>query len=838
MLFNFRYQKFGFNFIIFYSNRKSIFLSRLIHNRNNKDIVINKEGNYINYENFSEVNNLEMNIQNLDSNKDIDFSSLSLLTQFKNDSINNIINKSNIDSYILTDIEENLLNLFIIIEIVRKDFNPNEILKIKNDIFNYLEKLGLNKTVIKKEFKKYVNNLDNNFILDSYSLNEYNKYLEDINTIVLSKCNGLSKDVENKLKHCLKLTYEFKHMDNMDKKRLNMISNIITDLKEESKTEIIIKGRKKRSKKPNPSYFRGRFSVCIISEVRNLNEIMLNTIMRICNKKFHDLVIDMNLFTNILLNNYKCNIKELIKFYPLNYNKPSMDGVVIIKNELNERLLNLFGPENVSKLELLIKTINENDINKIGTTDLQNRLDKYNVDGPLMEKIKMILDVKNQDNYTKQIAIEKISLEYDLNWFANEMKNSLDARSVILHDIYKVFNTKLKIITNPYVKNNWLKLNDFININKTKFNSENDKDNIKLFSLLIILILGNDAIISTTFKNIIEIINSSDNMRANRTELLFKLGFKLIKYAIYKLDNTNKIINNNNTDTQNKYILDDLKRISEILNLLPYDFLYKFISDFKINNLAIFELGDTVVNILENHSNILERVLVTNNNVREVFISVKEEYLNKLNVSVINITQLPMLVIPNGPNIDNKYFPYIQGEISHIYNTFDSVVKNKHSIRDKVENQQVLNQSINYLNNTPFKINLEVLEFILIEWNKENSVYFKGFNKLQVINKTDSEVIKRNKQSHNSKYWRYLNIINIATVYKNETFYFPTFADFRGRIYTLTQILTYQGDDLCRSLLLFANEEIPLTQNGRKYLFFYFANLCGTKNLEYNKIIE
>jgi len=593
--------------------------------------------------------------------------------------------------------------------------------------------------------------MNNNFILDSNSLIEYNGYLEDINSIVLSKCNGLSIAVENKLKHCLKLTYEF-NIDNIDKHRSNMISNIITNLKEEAKTDSIIRGRRGRSKNPNPSYFRGRFSVCIISEVRKLNEIMLNTIMNICNSTFYTLVEDMHLFTDILLNNYKYNIKQLIKNYPLNYNKPSMEGVLMIKNELNERLLNLFGAENVSKLELLINTINENDINKIGCSDLQTRLDKYNVEGPLMEKIKMILDVKNQDNYTKQIAIEKISLEYDLNWFANEMKNSLDARSVILHDIYKIFNTKLKFITNPYVKNNWLKLKLFIIKNNTKFNSENDKDIIKLFSLLVILVLGNDAIISTTFKNIIEIINSSENMRANRTELLFNLGFKLIKYAIYKLDNTYKIINNNNTDNQNKYILDDLKRINEILILLPYDILYKFLYDFKNNNLAIFELGDTVVNILENHTNILERVLVTNNNVREVFISVKEEYLNKLNVSVINITQLPMLVKPNSPTIENKYFPYIQGEISHIYNTFDSVVKNKHSIRDKVENQQVMNQSINYLNNTPFKINLDVLDFILNEWYKENSVYFKGFNKLQLINKTDSEDIKRNKQSHNSKY--------------------------------------------------------------------------------------
>lgn len=54
------------------------------------------------------------------------------------------------------------------------------------------------------------------------------------------------------------------------------------------------------------------------------------------------------------------------------------------------------------------------------------------------------------------------------------------------------------------------------------------------------------------------------------------------------------------------------------------------------------------MNILESKTTVVERTLVTkDNNNREVFISINEDYIKKLNISVINVTQLPMLVIPN-----------------------------------------------------------------------------------------------------------------------------------------------------------------------------------------------
>jgi len=77
--------------------------------------------------------------------------------------------------------------------------------------------------------------------------------------------------------------------------------------------------------------------------------------------------------------------------------------------------------------------------------------------------------------------------------------------------------------------------------------------------------------------------------------------------------------------------------------------------------------------------------------------------------------------------------------------------------------------------------------------------------------------------------------LNIAILYKDVKFYLPTFADFRGRIYTLSNYLSYQGADISRSLLLFSdsnnkfniNNSQYISPSGYEYLKIYFANLAG-----------
>ena len=86
--------------------------------------------------------------------------------------------------------------------------------------------------------------------------------------------------------------------------------------------------------------------------------------------------------------------------------------------------------------------------------------------------------------------------------------------------------------------------------------------------------------------------------------------------------------------------------------------------------------------------------------------------------------------------------------------------------------------------------------------------------------------IKKEILSHNSKHWVYTNIINIALLMKDQIIYFPTFLDFRGRIYPTPNYFSYQSNDLARSLLLFKdiNTNINKSDNNFYNIFNYILN--------------
>ncbi len=118
---------------------------------------------------------------------------------------------------------------------------------------------------------------------------------------------------------------------------------------------------------------------------------------------------------------------------------------------------------------------------------------------------------------------------------------------------------------------------------------------------------------------------------------------------------------------------------------------------------------------------------------------------------------------------------------------------------------------------------------------------FKGVNqlhpktdKLEKLNGKDQIEV----MSHNSKYWNYSNILNIALLMKDQTIYFPAFLDFRGRIYPSPNYLSYQGGDLARSLLIFS--EITSETSYNKLLKeilnnkLYSPNTKEVKKLKHN----
>lgn len=75
----------------------------------------------------------------------------------------------------------------------------------------------------------------------------------------------------------------------------------------------------------------------------------------------------------------------------------------------------------------------------------------------------------------------------------------------------------------------------------------------------------------------------------------------------------------------------------------------------------------------------------------------------------------------------------------------------------------------------------------------------------------------------------YRNILNIARLFKNRVIYFPAFLDFRGRVYSLVNYLSYQGGDIARSLLNFHHVEPKKCLND-EYITIYLANVFHIGN--------
>jgi len=105
----------------------------------------------------------------------------------------------------------------------------------------------------------------------------------------------------------------------------------------------------------------------------------------------------------------------------------------------------------------------------------------------------------------------------------------------------------------------------------------------------------------------------------------------------------------------------------------------------------------------------------------------------------------------------------------------------------KVKSLKNLYNAINYLSSIKLRVNTEVLDFIL----KNKDIIFNDYYK--TIN---TEKIK-------DKILRDFVTLEKAKTFYNIPFYLNAFADWRGRIYTHSYYLSYQGSDLSLALIYF-----------------------------------
>jgi hypothetical protein len=419
----------------------------------------------------------------------------------------------------------------------------------------------------------------------------------------------------------------------------------------------------------------------------------------------------------------------------------------------------------------------------------------------IFTKAKEILLEKGIDAESKQILLETFILKNEKEYVLNLIKNMDGDLSdfKLLTRIYKHSTPGYISRVEAFINNNSIREFELYNKEKDNMNKYGNQIALALF-----LLIKPEQLISIIFSKIIRLIGMSGGIK--QTDFLDNLSKELIitlKYNSNKKENLDKL-----NPSEKAVVLS----ICQKLDSITVDSKFQFgilIMEFIMSEFDYIFVKHNIYENKENH----------------IFLNIKQEYLAVLAGSVFNPIRLPMVAKPkkwlyselldDGLQLESTGGYYID-EFNELSSSNNIIRQNTFNKYDSIiSNTQI--ETINFLNSRAFEINQEVLDVLSNDWyNKEDSKLFKGINKLhprtdelQKLNATD----KKEVMSHNSKYWNYSNILNIALLMRDQTFYFPAFLDFRGRIYPTPNYLSYQSSDLARSLLIFKNISTELSSN-------------------------
>jgi hypothetical protein len=634
--------------------------------------------------------------------------------------------------------------------------NHEDFIEIWGNIFKILsEKLGLNEDIINK---------DKELFIDIFNLIQFciNNKLGSITNIY--KFNGL-KEFMNKL-------------NNLDKSKLTQTVNT-----------------RKRSKVVplRPGAINSDIKFELIQIKSYLENILSNSLLTLTAKtnQSENLKNKITQITSDFYELYKNDYNYLYKNYIEGLNlRVFLDN---ISKDLSDSNIN-------SKYDQLIKFIQNIDMsmddlyyatNLFNTTftldsfKISERINTLNINSDFIIKCNEIInDKKVLDNGVKQLMLEKFILGYEKEFILNLIHN-LDnniKNYKLLARIYKHSTPHFENRIESIIRQHLIRNSELYNSNKKDLNKIGDNLALSLF-----IVLDVKDIINILFSKVIRLISTTNGIK--QTQLINQLGDEM--FITFKF-NSDLVKLKNKLSEEELIIVTEVKKGLELRNL-PIDSKIQF--------------GQLLLDLLmDEFSYIFERIMIYDNNESNIYISITKEYLRILSSIIFNPIKLPMIVEPKIWS-DKNIGGYLLDEFNELVKNNEIVRSNPYlKIQSSITNTQI--NTINFLNSIPFEINKNMLNFIKIEGEKEGSIIFNGYNKLHPLadkindDNIDSK-LKLDIISHNSLYWNYTYIINIALLMKNNTIYLPTFLDFRGRIYPSPNYLSYQGGDLARSLLLF-----------------------------------
>jgi hypothetical protein len=219
----------------------------------------------------------------------------------------------------------------------------------------------------------------------------------------------------------------------------------------------------------------------------------------------------------------------------------------------------------------------------------------------------------------------------------------------------------------------------------------------------------------------------------------------------------------------------------------------------------LLKLGDFLVNLFTQEPTAIFEMDINDDyefSNSETVLRVSEDYIDSIKENlIVHPNSLPMICPPLIWG-DNKYGGFLENE-----KECNDIVVGSKQHEHKLEKRDATYKAVNNSNTTKFCVNTDLLDYV----NNEGSYLIEEKlkdekNKLQTI-----------------------ITLKIAKIYSDVVFYLNTNCDWRGRIYTNSFFLSYQGGDLSRSLVQFAEGEI-LNELGLEYLY-----LCGATYYGLNK---
>ena len=545
---------------------------------------------------------------------------------------------------------------------------------------------------------------------------------------------------------------------------------------------------------------------------------------------------------------YKGNIGILGQYYPnrkemkkskvkINFNNVYTTNSIKVNGSLTLEKYNVFNKWQGSRCFSTTTYFyaskvdkNNKDSNPISNNTNKNNYDSnYNLSLFLFTNIRNFLD-SNPVNESTQLEVEKFLFNQYKLWDTYQQNKS---HSILGIDVskfsskfkdyclklvgdFKVYLNKHKDYLNKnskisdlsvVEKNSKVKLKDDIFI-KDIFNTVHLDDMVNIMLITLFKVV--------TFEGVYDNDSDSDNqIPSSLTNNSINLGKDLCNLYIHSLYLKHKRDTKNPENYYSKFKTD-------LFNNTVYERV--------TNDEFLVLLGSRLMEIMFTCEVLKTKVIKPSKNESRLVLILDENIsslLPRKNVVITAPLKLPMIIKPK-PYTENKLGGYLLND--DMYTEEMIIDKVAYKEKSKVLKDNIIYNTINNMSSTPFKVNKDLLEYLLINNSEHKLLISPDYVHMY-------ENVKKRTKSQEKEYQSFLSkkilqefVINIAQTYSNlSEIYFPVKLDNRGRIYATPSYFNYQGTELAKSLISFAIPGVISRNNQEaiEYLKAYGANCFG-----------